>query len=45
MEILDMTSTMNILKDLFRYAEKRETVRIYSKSSRRYENHQVCSHA
>ncbi len=42
MEILDMTSTMNILKDLFRYAEKRETVRIYSKSSRRYENHQVC---
>lgn len=41
MEILDMENAMNILRDLFRYAEKKEAVRIFSKSAGWHEDHQV----
>lgn len=41
MEIQDMDSAMGILRDLFQSAKKKETVRIFSKSGGRHEDHQV----
>ncbi len=41
MEIREMENTMSVLNDLFRGADKKESIRIFSKSRNRYENHQV----
>lgn len=36
-----MKSTMSVLKDLFKHANKKEAIRIYSKSRNRHEDHQI----